>query len=601
MPIQADGTGYDPAVCGIAGVVHLTRARGVDPAVVVDMGAVLAHRGPDAAGTWRDGRAALAHRRLAIIDLAGGRQPMRSAATGAVLTFNGEIYNYRSLRRDLAGEGVAFVESGDTEVVLAAYDRWGDGCVDRLDGMFAFAIWDPGRMRLFAARDRLGIKPFYYRWDGGTLLFASELKALVAAGGARFEIDGDSLDQYFRHQYIPGPATIFKDVRQLPAGCTLTATPEAGVVERRFWAPRPARDTPTAPNDVVECRARLATAVDSHLVADVPVGALLSGGLDSSLVVALMSRERPEPIHTFSIGFEGGPQYDERAAARRAADYLKTQHHDRLVTDADAEAGLPDLVTRMDEPLADYAVLPTFFVSELAAREVKVVLTGEGADELFGGYRRYWKERMLAPLDLFRRPYRSTHLFAEEEVARLRGRPRAGSAPAARWGSASGDAQPPGTDRLAQCAIHDIEGWLADDLLVKVDRMTMLCSLEARVPYLDHRLVEFALSVPAHRKVNLWTGARKILLREAARDLLPPDIVNRPKHGFTPPVDAWFRAGVGRFAREALLSNDARIRDHVDVRAVRRLFDDHAAGRDRGHKLWSLLVFELWSRQRAVV
>jgi asparagine synthase (glutamine-hydrolysing) len=576
-------------MCGIAGILHTRGGRAVDQAGLEHMAGALAHRGPDGHGVWSEGPIGLAHRRLAIIDLAGGRQPMVSRATGATLTFNGEIYNFRELRGELKGLGAGFDEQSDTEVVLRAYEHWGDLCVHHLRGMFAFALWDPRTRRLFAARDRLGIKPFFYRWDGETLVFASELKALAALHGVPLEVDGAAFESYLRLQYVPAPGTFVRDIRHLQPGRTLTVGEDGRLQEERFWEPKAAPGT--GRSDVEEFRLRMADAVKSHLVADVPVGALLSGGVDSSLIVAHMSAQAMQPVHTFSVGFEGGPRFDERGGAREVAARFHTIHHERLVTDEDAAAVLPAIVSRMDEPLADYAALPTYFVAEVAARTVKVILTGEGADELFGGYHRYRMEGLLAPFSRWRRPYQATHLFSHREIGRLLGT-------ATRRGL-RGASDAAGVDPVNRACARDIEGWLADDLLVKVDRMTMLCSLEARVPYLDHPFVEFALRVPGPRKIDLLRGTRKILLREAAAGLLPPEILSRPKHGFTPPIDAWLRGRLGSLAREILLDPSSRLRTRVDPREIDGLLTGHARGRRNGHKIWSLLVYELWSRHHA--
>lgn len=550
----------------------------------------MAHRGPDGSGVWASGSAGLAHRRLAIIDLTGGRQPMVSAASTAVLTFNGEIYNYRDLRQELQADGIQFQEQGDTEVVLRAYERWGGDCVSRLEGMFAFAVWDPRARHLFAARDRLGIKPFYYRWNGGTLTFASELKGIIAADPEQApRLDPYSFDRYLRLQYVPAPHSMVAGVKQLMPGCTLTLGAEGRPVERRYWQATAAASVPRTAEVFHE---RLAAAVRSHMVADVPVGALLSGGLDSSLIVAHMVRTSSQPVHTFAVGFED-PQLDERGVARSVARHLGTVHHEQVITDADAADTLPQLVARMDEPLADYAALPTFLISRFAAQHVKVVLTGEGADELFAGYRRYRRDRVLAPIARLRPAYQASHVFSRRETSRLLGRPPSALARAPRAGRRT-----EGT--LNRLLLRDLEGWLPDDLLVKVDRMTMLCSLEARVPYLDHAFVEYALAVPATSKLRLFGGPNKRLMRDAARAVLPPALTTRPKHGFKPPVDAWMRGRLRPLAEEVLLAPGARLRGQVDIGMVRTLLRGQAAGQPNGHRIWTLLVHELWSRAHGV-
>lgn len=576
-------------MCGIAGIVH-TDARPVSSEALRRMADAMAHRGPDGEGVWHSGAAGFAHRRLAIIDLEGGHQPMCSDASGAVLTFNGEIYNYRELRSTLTNAGHAFRQQSDTEVVLRAWEHWGDTCVDHLHGMFAFAIWAPLAGRMFIARDRLGIKPLYYRWRQGTLTFASELRALLSDPDCPRRVDDASFDQYLRLQYVPAPRTMVAGIAQLPPGSTLTLNPDASSPSvRQYWRPHAA---PDAPRGVDAFRDRLQRAVQSHMVADVPVGALLSGGVDSSLIVAHMTAVATGPVHTFSIGFEEAA-LDERLAAREVAGHLGTVHHEHLITERDALEALPSVVTAFDEPLADYAALPTWLLARFAASHVKVVLSGEGADELFGGYRRYRRDQRLAAIEPFREPYQASHVFPTREVARLLGRAATPLSP------------PPAVDgrtrgTLNRLLLRDIEGWLPDDLLVKVDRMTMARSLEARVPYLDHAFVEYALGLPASDKVHLLGGPDKRLLRAAAARVLPPSIAARTKQGFKPPIDAWIRGPFRTLAREALLGRDAVTAARLDRAEVQRLFEAHEAGRPNGHRIWALLVHELWSREHRV-
>jgi asparagine synthase (glutamine-hydrolysing) len=379
-------------------------------------------------------------------------------------------------------------------------------------------------------------------------------------------------------------------VRQLLPGCTLTlAIDDAQPSERRYWQ---ARGRPAGCPAAEDFQGRMAQVVGSHMVADVPVGALLSGGLDSSLVVAHMARLTTSPVHTFSVGFDEA-RLDERSAARQVAAHLGTVHHEQLVTDADAAAALPAVVAAMDDPLADYAALPTYLIARFAAEHVKVVLTGEGADELFAGYRRYRRDRLLAPVAQLRAPYQASHVFSARETSRLLGRRPTHVEPVP-------DARDRVGDTLNRLLLRDIEGWLPDDLLVKVDRMTMRCSLEARVPYLDHEFVEYALGIPADRKLGLLGGANKLLMREAARSMVPHAIAGRAKQGFKPPIDAWLRGRLRPLAHDVLLAPDARLHAQVDRQAVRGLLADHDAGHANGHRLWALLVHELWSREHGV-
>jgi asparagine synthase (glutamine-hydrolysing) len=358
---------------------------------------------------------------------------------------------------------------------------------------------------------------------------------------------------------------------------------------RRYWSPRPRRGAPTTADDLQE---RLGASVRSHLVADVPVGALLSGGVDSSLVVAHMVRAAGGTVHTFAVGFDDD-RLDERAAARRVATHLGTTHHEQVVTAAEAAAALPTVVSAMDQPLADYAALPTFLIARFAARHVKVVLTGEGADELFGGYRRYRRDLLLSPIERLRPQYQPSHVFSARETQALTGRRPA------RMFTRALDA-PRGGDSLNRMLARDLGGWLPDDLLVKVDRMTMGCSLEARVPYLDHRFVEYALGIPGSAKVRLFSGRNKMLVREAAAAMVPSAIASRPKHGFKPPVDGWLRGPLRDLAGDMLLGPHAVVRQQVDRAVVQRLFAGLDRGAANGHRLWTLLVHELWSRERGV-
>lgn len=553
------------------------------------MGDAMAHRGPDGSGIWHHDDVGFAHRRLAIIDLDGGRQPMQSPESRAVLTFNGEIYNFKELRQQLEADGLRFREHSDTEVVLKAYERWGHHCVDHLQGMFAFAIWDAHDARLFAARDRLGIKPFYYQWRDDTLTFASELKAILAASpDDDRRVDSPSFDRYLRLQYVPAPHTMVAGIRHLRPGHTLTLVRGHEPHEQRYW-----RATGATGHDATadELDAQLHTSVRSHMVADVPVGALLSGGLDSSLVVAHMVRTATTPVHTFSVGFDD-PRMDERPMARRVAAELGTVHHEQVVTDDDAVRELPRVAAAMDEPLADYAALPTYLIARFAAQHVKVVLTGEGADELFAGYRRYRRDRLLAPIARLRPTYQASHVFSGRETARLLGRRVSGLD-----GPARGTTGTRGT--LNHLLLRDIEGWLPDNLLVKVDRMTMLSSLEARVPYLDHHFVHYALGLPPSAKLHWLRGPNKLLMRRAAAHHLP-HLASMPKRGFKPPIDAWLRGRLRPLAHDVLLSASARIAAHVDQAEVRRLLANHDAGRTNGHRIWALLVHEIWSREHRV-
>jgi len=584
------------------------------------MSATLVHRGPDSFGEYVDGPVAIAARRLSIIDLETGDQPIANEDGTIHVVQNGELYNYRELRRELERAGHRFRTSGDTEVLLHLYEEYGDAFAARLRGMFAVAIWDARRRRLVLARDRFGIKPLYYRDVDGELWFASELRALP-----RGEIDLDALEAFLAFNSIPAPLTIFREVRKLPAGHMLSW--EDGKVHlERFARPAPAVEER---NDeeaelVEELRARLRDSVRAHLVSDVPVGVLLSGGVDSSLLAALAAEESSEPVRTFSIGFEER-SFDELADARRVAERYGTQHRE-LVLRPDAALLLPALAEAFDEPFADSSALPTYLVSQLAASDVKVALSGEGGDELFGGYYTYTADLLAARVGGLARAarplverlpssdarasfdyrakrfVRAAHLpalerhhgwkeiFSPELRAELTGR-RNGFDPVdvlrARY------AETAGAEELARLQDVDLGVYLVDDLLVKTDRASMAHSLEARVPYLDTAVTNLALALPTRHKVRAL--AKKVLLRKAAEPLLPPEIVHGKKRGFSIPAAAWLRGELEPFARDTLAPDRLRRQGFFRPETVARVLDDHVSGReDLSRQLWGLLAFTLW-------
>jgi asparagine synthase (glutamine-hydrolysing) len=603
-------------MCGICGVVSANGS--VDPERIARMSATLVHRGPDSAGELVDGPVALAARRLSIIDLETGDQPIANEDATLHVVQNGELYNYRELRGELERAGHRFRTNGDTEVLLHLYEQHGEGFVERLRGMFAVAIWDAPRRRLVLARDRFGIKPLYYRHVDGELAFASELRALP-----RGEIDLDALEAFLAFNAIPAPLTIFREVRKLPAG-HLLVWEDGGLRMERFAraAPLPQREDEEA-ELVEELRSRLRDSVRAHLVSDVPVGVLLSGGVDSALLAALAAEETAE-LRTFSIGFEER-SFDELADARRVADRYATRHRE-LVLRPDAALLLPALAEAFDEPFADSSALPTYLVSELAAGDVKVALSGEGGDELFGGYYTYAADLLaerVGGLARLARPVverlptstakasfdyrakrfvRAAHLpplerhhgwkeiFAPELRAQLTGRRNAFDPVdllRARY------AETRGADELARLQDVDLGVYLVDDLLVKTDRASMAHSLEARVPYLDTVVTNLALALPTRHKVRGLS--KKVLLRKAAAPLLPREIVHGKKRGFSIPAAAWLRGDLEPFARETLSAHTLRRQGFFEPRVVETLLDDHVAGReDLSRQLWGLLAFTLW-------
>jgi asparagine synthase (glutamine-hydrolysing) len=605
-------------VCGICGIASTNGSAVTDR--VAAMSGTLVHRGPDSFGEFSDGDVALAARRLSIIDLETGDQPIANEDGTVHVVQNGEIYNYRELRRDLERAGHRFRTHGDTEVLLHLYEEHGDRFAERLRGMFAVAIWDVRRRRLVLARDRFGIKPLYYRAVDRELSFASELRALP-----RGEIDLDALEAFLAFNAIPAPLTIFRDVRKLPAGHLLVWT-DGEIELERFARPAPSAEIRTGDEAelVEELRSRLRDSVRAHLVSDVPVGVLLSGGVDSAFLAALAAQETADQLHTFSIGFEER-SFDELAGARSVAERYGTSHHE-LVLRPDAALLLPALADAFDEPFADSSALPTYLVSQLAANDVKVALSGEGGDELFGGYYTYAADllaarvgglaRLAAPLVerlptstakasfdyRAKRFVRAAHLpplerhhgwkeiFSPELRTELTGRANAFDPVdllRARYRETEG------SDELSRLQDVDLGVYLVDDLLVKTDRASMAHSLEARVPYLDTVVTNLALALPTRHKIRGFS--KKVLLRKAAAPLLPREIVHGKKRGFSIPAAAWLRGELEPFARETLSADVLRRQGFFDPGVVTRLLDDHVAGReDRSRQLWGLLAFTLW-------
>jgi asparagine synthase (glutamine-hydrolysing) len=613
-------------MCGIAGIVDRDAERPPEEDLVRAMAGLLAHRGPDDEGFHLEPGAALGMRRLSIIDVAGGRQPVYAEDGRVGVVFNGEIYNHLGLRAGLEARGHIFKTRADTEVIVHGYEVYGDAVVERLHGMFALAVWDGRRRRLLLARDRLGKKPLHYAVQDGRLLFASEIKALLLAPGVSRALDLDALDDYVAYGYVLGPRTIFRDVRRLPPGHVLVWEEGRVRIERYWDVTVTGEDRRPAAELVEELRALLDEAVRVRLMSDVPLGAFLSGGLDSSAVVALMSRHLPGPVKTFSIGFDD-PDFDELVYARAVAARYGTDHHEFVVR-PDMVEDLPRIVWQLDEPFADDSAIPTYYVAQMARGQVAVVLTGDGGDESFGGYPRYLDlahdplakylppglraiplhrlvpagvhghdrlrrmrlpaaERYAEGLSIFPAHYR-TRLYAGDLAHALRDRD---ARPAyAAYFDGSGDA-----GALAGAQTADLHRYLPDDILVKVDRMTMLASLEARCPLLDHRVVEFMARVPADLKIQ--DGDTKILFKRAVAPLLPEMVAGRGKMGFSVPLGRWFRGGLRGFMAEVLLSPRFAQRGLFRPELVRTLIRQQRAGAGRHQRrLWTLLCFELWAR-----
>jgi asparagine synthase (glutamine-hydrolysing) len=606
-------------MCGICGIASLD---GADRDRLAAMCATLVHRGPDSGGEYVDGPIGLAARRLSIIDLAGGDQPIASEDGSYVVIQNGEIYNYPELRRELERDGHTFRTNCDTEVHLHLYERHGLDYPRLLRGMFAVALWDSRAQKLLLARDRYGIKPLYYRHTRSDLEFASEIRALP-----RGEIDLDALEAFLAFNSIPAPYSIFGETRKLPAGHILVWD-KNGVSIERFARPGPVPVDELRTGDeaelVEELRARMRDSVKAHLLADVPVGVLLSGGVDSAALAALAAQETADAVHTFTIGF-AERSFDERGDARLVAERYGTNHHELLVH-PDPRLLLPALAEAFDEPFADSSALPTYLVSQLAAQHVKVALSGEGGDELFGGYYTYAADLFadrVAPLARIARPLverlptstakasfdykakrfvRAAHLpplerhhgwkeiFSTDARAELRGA-RSAFDPVdvyrARY------AETVGADPLARLQDVDFGVYLVDDLLVKTDRASMAHSLEARVPFLDSVVTNFAFGLPARHKVRGL--AKKVLLRKAVAPLLPREIVHGRKRGFSIPAAAWLRGELAPFARATLSAETLRSQGFFEPKPVQRLLDEHVAGtQDWSRQLWGLLAFTLW-------
>ena len=619
-------------MCGIAGFAESSTSgarRDADAALVRRMCGVIRHRGPDDEGVRVEPGVGLGMRRLSIIDLSTGHQPIANEDETVWIVFNGEIYNYRELRRELDAAGHRFSTASDTETIVHAYEQWGEQAFSRLRGMFGVAIWDRQRRTLWLARDRAGIKPLYYTERDGRLYFGSEIKSLIAAGAVDREIDVEALDHYFSFLYTPRDASIFKGVRKLPPGHLLQWTDGRARVAKYWELSADESFGGTEADAAAALRSVLADAVRSHMVSDVPLGAFLSGGLDSSTVVGLRAEASSTPVKTFSIGF-GEPKYDELEHARAVAEHFHTDHHEMVVR-PDALSILDRLVAHFDEPFADSSAIPTWYVSEIARRHVTVVLSGDGGDELFGGYDRYLPHPRVAQFDGLPIPGKRQvaralwpllphgargksflrHVSRDAEGRYLdsvaffqRDEKRALYAGDLRHALRDADAERilgrqftrfAALPEHSQMMRFDFETYLPEDVLTKVDRMSMAHSIESRVPLLDNEVVEFAAALPASWKIR--NGRRKHILKEAVRGLLPASILDRRKQGFAVPLGVWFRGGLTDIYRDVLASPRARQRGYFEPAFVDRLMHEHVSGaRDHELRLWQLLVFELWHR-----
>jgi asparagine synthase (glutamine-hydrolysing) len=624
-------------MCGIAGFADLadstSRSLEGDRSRIRTMCDVMRHRGPDDEGLHLEPGVALGMRRLSIIDLSTGNQPIHNEDRTIWVVFNGEIYNYRELRDALEARGHRFHTASDTETIVHGYEEWGERVFSKLRGMFGIAVWDGRTRALLVARDRAGIKPLYFAQTAGRLFFGSEAKCLLVNPEVDRRLEAAALDHYLAFQYTPRDGSIFRGIHKLRPGHYLKAS-AGSVTTEQYWQP-PAHGAQSVYRGdereaLEELRALLADAVRSHMISDVPLGAFLSGGIDSSVVVALMAQASNRPVKTFSIGFEEA-EFDEMPHARRVAAHLGTDHHE-LVVRPDALGILDRVVWHFDEPFADSSAIPTWYVSEMARRHVTVVLSGDGGDELFGGYTRYLPHPRVESFDRFapgvgravaaaawralphgargknflrhvaRNPQGRyvdsvTFYHADERKALLSPALRAeiGEWNAERYFSAPFE-RFRGLPLEAQLMAFDFETYLPEDCLVKVDRMSMAHSIESRVPLLDHTVIEFAASLPATMKMP--GGRLKHLLKELAFSLVPREILDRPKQGFAVPVGHWFRGAMRDAFGDILGSPLTRQRGYFNAAFVDRVLAEHLSRRrDHSTKLWMLLVFELWHRQ----
>jgi asparagine synthase (glutamine-hydrolysing) len=623
-------------MCGIYGMYFADRARTVDEDRLRAMGAAIHHRGPDESGVLVDGAFGFGMQRLSIIDLKTGHQPIGNEDGSVQVVFNGEIYNYRELARELIERGHTLQTTSDTEVIVHLWEEYGEDCVQHLSGMFAIAVWDTRSRTLFLARDRVGIKPLYYAEAAAGVVFGSELKALLQQPEVARTVSSEAVLAYLRWGYVPDPLSILDGVKKLaPGHSMLVRDGRVAHAPKRYWDIAPFFAEARLGSETAlleELRWRLSESVKRHLVSDVPLGAFLSGGVDSTAVVAHMAAEHGAAIKTFSIGF-AEPAYDERPYARLASERFRTDHHE-LVVRPDSVDRIARIVSYFDEPFADASAIPTYFVSELARTHVKVVLSGDGGDELFAGYERYtedWQRRHwgmlrtlgVAPIaaaisralpegtfgknylramslpritryveGVCHFPHAALSELADGPVAALLARERPDTDPFAPFVARGRNL---GYPARLQCL--DMDTYLPGDILTKVDRMTMAHSIEARVPLLDHTFVEFAAGLPARFAMNRGQG--KYLFKRALAGLVPPAILTRPKKGFAVPLTYWFKEGLDGFLAGHLLDPNARSRAYVRREYAETLFALYRRTKRSGYleQLWTLLVLELWQRQ----
>jgi asparagine synthase (glutamine-hydrolysing) len=626
-------------MCGIAGFVQFKPGMPLKKQALEEMTETLHHRGPDEKGFYMKGPVGLGMTRLSIVDVQGGSQPISNERGSVWVVFNGEIYNQLELRNQLETAGHRFSTKSDTEVIVHAYEEYGDAFIGKLRGMFAFALWDETFQKLLLVRDHMGVKPLYYTTADGSLIFGSEIKALLSVPTVTRQVDTKQILTLMTLQYVPSPDTLLKGIRKIPAAHYLICQ-KGRMLVRPFWElshlnPIPDEKEITKEKHngwVEEIQQRFFTSVKEQLMADVPLGAFLSGGLDSSLVVASMTHQTHRPVKTYSVGFANERDFNELKYSRKVSRYLKSQHREIMVDARMLNDLIPKLVKYQDDPVIDPASLPTFVVSLFARQEVKVVLTGEGADELFGGYRRYafdqlsgkarslpgWLKNLVPFLtgglkdpyhqawqalqkeDLVKRHLAWSRLSLESTLKELAGEKLLYEMEHSKVEESIErifeSAEPYGFDNFNVMLYMDMKTWLPDDLLNKVDRMSMAASLEARVPYLDHRLVEFAFSLPSSMKLR--GGVSKYILKRAAQKYLPKDIIYRQKKGFAVPLGPWFRKELKPLLVDTFHSEKFQKRGYFNLAKTEQLLQEHLSGRQDHHLLlYGLLLVELWHKR----
>jgi asparagine synthase (glutamine-hydrolysing) len=617
-------------MCGICGVYNLQSGEPVSRELMEQMTGLITHRGPDESGIYLEGPVGLGSTRLSIIDLSGGHQPMSNETGDIWIVFNGEIWNYKTLRKELLEKGHQFRTNSDTETIIHAYEEYGVDCIPQLHGMFGLAIWDLSRRRLLLARDRVGKKPLYYTCVDGNLVFASEIKSLLCHPQVKRRADVQALADFLSVRYVPGPATLFANISKvLPGHWMLIENKE--LKEKCYWDFTFGKTENRPVEDYIHgIRQHINRAVEERLMADVPLGAMLSGGVDSSIITGIMSQLMDEPVKTFSVGFDV-PEYNELPYARLVAQHFGTEHHDLIVKCSDLSAYWPLLTWHRDEPVSEASDLGVYLISKLARQHVKVVLSGEGGDELFAGYPKYIVDWLARYYQILPTPIRDQVITPLLEhlpysMRKLKMASRALSQPAPeRWmnwfgvfngqlknnllststkASIDSDSSQvfrrwleknPQRDDLSSMLYLDTKIWLPDNLLMKGDKMTMAASLEARIPLLDYKLIEYAASIPSNVKIKPFKA--KYLLKRAYADLLPEPILTRKKMGFNVPISIWFRGEQRNLITRLLLSERARSRGFLDSEFVACLLRDHLEGRTQyGNQLFILASLELWFR-----